>query len=113
MGGWDVFRVPAAAGATPVRVTKYEDDSDHWEKGGEAVSCYLGDGHLAYYVGWFITIDDKDMHVMAAAPNQVENFPLPSVLHTFNGSVVGLGANNAASPDALSISGDGMRAVIS
>jgi hypothetical protein len=107
----DVYRVAAVEGANPVKVTQY--DTVTWDNGGEAVN-YLSNGNLAYYVGWFFSpTEDRNMHIMVATPAQVENSPAPTVLHTFNGSDVGLIANSAASPDALSISGDGNRAIIS
>ncbi len=110
-GASDVFRVAAVEGANPVKVTQY--DTVTWDNGGEAVS-YLSNGNLAYYVGWFFSpIEDRNMHIMVATPTQVENSPAPSVLHTFNGDVVGLGHDYAASPEALSISGNGNRAIIS
>ncbi|NTV46721.1 MAG: hypothetical protein HGB11_09460 [Chlorobiales bacterium] len=106
----NVYKVTAIANSTPVRVTNYDPVS--WDNGGEAVS-YLTNGTLAYYVGWFYVADDKNMHVMAAGATQINNAPAPGVLHTFNGSDVGLLANSASSPEAMSLSGDGVKAIVS
>lgn len=106
----NIFRVPALASSTPVRITNY--DAVTWDNGGEAVS-YLSNGTLGYYVGWFYVANDKNMHVMTAGSTQLNNSPAPGLLHIFNGSDVGLAANSASSPEALSLSGDGVKAIVS
>jgi Tol biopolymer transport system component len=107
-GGPDghVFRVLAAAGSVPVPVTN--PDSTEWEAWGY-VPGYLADGRISYYLGWIV--DDHDMHVMAADSATVRLAPPPSILRTWNGSDLGWSAGSTASPDAMSLSGDGTKAV--
>jgi len=102
-----VYRVAATAGASPVGVTNTA--SEEWEDWGYT-PCVLADGRIAYYLGWIG--DDHDMHIMAAGATQEEGVPAPVILHQFNGADVGMGQDVAGSPEVLSVSGDGSRAVV-
>ena len=102
----NIWRVPAAENSIPIQVTDISSDGN---KDGGYTPSYLNDGRIAYYVGWLL--NDKTMHIMAAAKDQVKNSPDPSTLLSFNGSQVGLGLYSASSPNELTVSGDGLRAV--
>lgn len=100
----DIFTV-SATGGTPVRATAYGVDP---ERGGEC-PAFLADGRLVYYRGW--QGSDRNMHLMVASAAQAEDTPAATVLRSFNGSDVGLSANAAGSPETLTVSGDGLKAV--
>lgn len=102
----NIWKVRSLPNSTPAAVTDIlsTDGGD-----GGYTPSYLSDSRIGYYVGWLK--DDRKMHIMASSVNQVNNSPAPAILHEFNGSDIGLGLNSAASPNELSISGDGLKAV--
>jgi Tol biopolymer transport system component len=102
----NIWKVRPEVNSIPVPVS---DISSNKSEDGGYTPSYLSDGRLAYYLGWFT--GDQTMHIMAGDLNQVKNVPASSILHTFNGSHVGLTLNSASSPNELSVSGDGFRAV--
>jgi len=102
----NIWKVAARAASTPVPVTN--PDSSSWVYGGYTPAC-LADGRSVYYLGWLGS--DENMHLMVAAANQVRCLPSPTILHSFNGSDVGLSPGSANTPDALSLSGSGDRAL--
>ena len=105
-GGWDVFIVNAAAGSTPTKVTNWSTGT--WENGGKNPATTAG-GTLVYWTGSIAS--DGLHHLMAAASGQVANAPAPTVLHTFSPTDVGAPAGSVSSPGAMSISGDGTKAI--
>jgi hypothetical protein len=102
----NIWKVRAQENSTPVSVS---DTSSAGDYDGGYTPSYMSDGWIAYYLGWLHS--DQLMHIMAAPENQVKNSPHPTVLRTFNGPDVGLSQYSAASPNELSVSGDGVRAV--
>lgn len=103
-GNLDVYVVPTTGG-TPVKATNAAAD---WEQGGES-PAFLGDGRLVYYRGW--QGSDYNMHFMVAPANQANNVPAPAILHSFNGSDVGMAHNSASSPGPITLSSDGSKGV--
>jgi hypothetical protein len=102
----NIWKVQSIPNSTPVSVT---DNLSTGDGDGGYTPGYLSDSRIGYYLGWLQ--NDQKMHIMASSLNQINNSPAPSVLHEFNGFNVGLGLNSASSPNELSISGDGLRAV--
>ncbi len=101
-----VWTLSATPGAEPVLLTDPEVTS--WSEGAYTPN-YLGDGRVAYYMGW--SDEERVMRIMAADTNQVEAEPPPSVLRRFTGLALGLSEYQASSPRLLSLSADGLRAV--
>lgn len=108
--GYDIYRVSKQPNSTPVKVTSANTST--FEGGGYRVG-FLADGRVVYYYGWIDgTPTDRNMHFMAASSAQVENVPSPSVLHAFNGNMVGMGTDVAATPENITLSGTGDKAII-
>ena len=101
-----VWTLSTTPGAEPVLIT--DPDVNNWSESAYTPN-YLGDGRVAYYMGW--TVGERVMRIMAADTSQVAAEPPPEVLRRFTGLAVGLAENQASSPRLLSLSADGTRAV--
>lgn len=95
-----------APDSTPVLIT--DPAANIWSEASYTPG-YLGDGRIAYYMGWSDL--ERVMRIMVADTTQVGAEPPPQVLRRFTGSSVGLSDGQASSPSLLSLSADGSRAV--
>lgn len=98
-GSGDVYTVNVAQGGTPLKAT---DANAGY--GGEGPG-FLEDGRLVYYQAF--PDNGNTMHFMAASTGLGGSWASPAILHSFNGTHVGMSAGASSSPGFVTFSKDG------